>query len=479
MDRFNAQEITNIFWAFAAECHNANFLRHWQELLSVSYIISTRRDINTAWALAKVGYFDAALFRTIGQTAQKCMDRFNAQDFSNLCWSFAKAGQYDAELFTILAKHAERHMGILNAQGLSNSVWSFAKAGHLNAELFSTFGKNIERKMFANDGSDFNAQDIANIAWAYGKACHLDESLFTILARTAEKCLHDFNTQDIVNLTWSFSKLGKFDVGLLEAGKVSLLKSRLNDLDAPNIANLAWTYDKAGRLDDKLVSSLARAATKRVHEFTATDITNVAWTFANAGKIEDDLFSAMAKAVERSIDDFGEEDLDNLEWAFQKANQTTIVKQLKQQRRMASATNDVYDANVDVSECGRIIVVGGGIGGAALAVSLQKKGFDVIVLESDASFDSRAQGYGLTVQATDAMQAMGVDISGDDAPSTSHYTFSNEGEIIGFFGEAFGVKSKDRQEMQNSGRFIHIPRQVLRQRFWKLCVRIRSDGAAS
>jgi 2-polyprenyl-6-methoxyphenol hydroxylase-like FAD-dependent oxidoreductase len=62
------------------------------------------------------------------------------------------------------------------------------------------------------------------------------------------------------------------------------------------------------------------------------------------------------------------------------------------------------------------------------------------------------------------MQAMGVDISGDDAPSTSHYTFSQQGEIIGFFGEAFGVKSKDRQEVQNSGRFIHIPRQVLRQR---------------
>ena len=48
MDRFNSQEITNIFWAFAtAECHNANFLRHWQELLSVSYIISTRRDYQT------------------------------------------------------------------------------------------------------------------------------------------------------------------------------------------------------------------------------------------------------------------------------------------------------------------------------------------------------------------------------------------------------------------------------------------------
>ena len=466
MDRFNSQEITNVFWAFAtAECDNAKLFKALAKAIDGQlHGFNSQGLSNTAWALAKIGYVDATLFRTIAQTAQKNMDRFNAQDFSNLCWAFAKAGQYDAELFATLAKNAERHMGNLNAQGLSNSVWSFAKAGHLNAELFTTFGKNIERKMFANNGTDFNAQDIANIAWAYGKACHLDDALFTVLARMAEKCLHDYNTQDIVNLTWSFSKLGRFDMKLLEAVKVSLLKSRLDDLDAPNIANLAWTYDKAGKLDDNLVSSLARAAVKRVNEFTATDITNVAWTFANAGKVDDELFSSMAKAVERIMDDFGEEDLDNLEWAFQKANQTAVVKQLKQQRRMSSATNDVYDANVDVSECGRIIVAGGGIGGAALAVSLQKKGFDVVVLESDASFDSRAQGYGLTVQATDAMQAMGVDISGDDAPSTSHYTFSQQGEIIGFFGEAFGVKSKDRQEVQNSGRFIHIPRQVLRQR---------------
>ena len=44
------------------------------------------------------------------------------------------------------------------------------------------------------------------------------------------------------------------------------------------------------------------------------------------------------------------------------------------------------------------MVAGGGIGGAAVAVALQGKGFDVLVLESDPSFDARKQGYGLTIQ---------------------------------------------------------------------------------
>jgi len=34
-----------------------------------------------------------------------------------------------------------------------------------------------------------------------------------------------------------------------------------------------------------------------------------------------------------------------------------------------------------VAECGTIVVAGGGIGGAAVAVALQQKRFDVVVLE--------------------------------------------------------------------------------------------------
>ena len=59
---------------------------------------------------------------------------------------------------------------------------------------------------------------------------------------------------------------------------------------------------------------------------------------------------------------------------------------------------------------------------------------------------------------------MGINLAQDDAPSTSHYTFTSEGHILGFYGEAFGSKSKDRRESENSGRFIHIPRQQLRSR---------------
>ena len=465
-DRFNSQELTNITWAFATA--NESDVRVFKALAkSVERKLgefNTQGLSNTAWAFAKAGYVDAALFRAIAQAAQDSINNFNAQDFSNLAWAFAKASQYDAMLFTTLAKHARKHLDTLNAQGLTNTVWAFAKAGHLDAELFSSFSRAIEHRMFMSSG-DFNSQDIANTAWSFAKACHMDEKLFSVLARTAESCLDDFNTQDLVNTTWACAKLGHFDDKLFKSVRKSIVDRRLDDLDAPNIANIAWTFDKANQLDPVLAQSLARAAERRVNEFTPQDLANVAWTFANAGQTDEKLFSALANTAERLMDNFGEEELDNLEWAFTKAGQQVFVKSLKKQKKSFDDDSS-YTSNcdVDVSKCGRIIVAGGGIGGAAAAVALQNKGFDVLVLESDESFDARAQGYGLTVQAQDAIQAMGIDLSKDDAPSTSHYTFSSDGEIIGFFGEAFGAKSKERQEVQNSGRFIHIPRQVLRSR---------------
>ena len=47
----------------------------------------------------------------------------------------------------------------------------------------------------------------------------------------------------------------------------------------------------------------------------------------------------------------------------------------------------------------RIAVIGGGIGGLGVALALQQIGCKrVTVFDKDATFDFRAQGYGLTIQ---------------------------------------------------------------------------------
>ena len=124
-------------------------------------------------------------------------------------------------------------------------------------------------------------------------------------------------------------------------------------------------------------------------------------------------------------------------------------------------------------------IVGGGIGGCALALALQQRGLKVKIFESDASFDSRRQGYGLTMQqAGQAMRALGIELE-ESAPSRSHYVFTSEGKIVGFFGRTFRTCSKQTPASVSAKkakrldreiwtpppklRFnVHIPRQVLR-----------------
>ncbi|KAK3238973.1 hypothetical protein CYMTET_51060 [Cymbomonas tetramitiformis] len=462
MDHFNAQEIANTAWAFATAGHSDVELFKALARVAEQQLPNFNMQglANTAWAFAKIGLLDAQLFRAMAKMALQSADYFNAQDLAHTAWAFAKLGHFDAELFTALARSTEWHLDNFNAQGLANTVWAFAKVGHLDTKLFAALATAVQRRL-----ADFNSQDLANAAWAFAKACHPDAGLFTALARSAEQCLDDFNVQDLVNTAWAFARVGQFDAELCFAVGRSLTGRRLDELNAPQIANIAWAFAKADQPDAQLFTALTRSAEQRVGDFSAQDLASIAWAFANAGQLDTKLFTSLARSAVQFLDDFTDEELDNTEWAFASAGQQKIVKRIRQQRqRTAVAAAALSGAAVDVSKCGRIVVAGGGIGGAAVAVALQSKGFEVVVLETDTSFDARKQGYGLTIQRQDATQAMGINLAQDDAPSTSHYTFSSDGRILGFYGEAFGSKSKDRYESENSGRFVHIPRQKLRAR---------------
>ena len=58
----------------------------------------------------------------------------------------------------------------------------------------------------------------------------------------------------------------------------------------------------------------------------------------------------------------------------------------------------------------KIAVIGAGISGLALSISLKQLGFSNIkIFEKDVSFDSRRQGYGLTIlQGKSALRKLGL-----------------------------------------------------------------------
>ena len=91
----------------------------------------------------------------------------------------------------------------------------------------------------------------------------------------------------------------------------------------------------------------------------------------------------------------------------------------------------------------RVGIVGGGIGGATLALALQRVGIRSVLLERDASFDARAQGYGLTIQQGRAtLRALGARVvervREASQSSTAHFIFDNQGAPVMFWGTTVG-----------------------------------------
>jgi 2-polyprenyl-6-methoxyphenol hydroxylase-like FAD-dependent oxidoreductase len=116
---------------------------------------------------------------------------------------------------------------------------------------------------------------------------------------------------------------------------------------------------------------------------------------------------------------------------------------------------------VDKENYPHIAIIGGGIGGVALAVACLHRGIPYTLYERDISFDSRSQGYGLTLQqASKAIEALGVFTLEEGVISTRHVVHTTEGKIIG----EWGIRKWGRSESKNRPKRtnIHISRQSLR-----------------
>jgi len=108
-----------------------------------------------------------------------------------------------------------------------------------------------------------------------------------------------------------------------------------------------------------------------------------------------------------------------------------------------------------------VAIIGGGIGGVALAVACLHRGIPFTLFERDNSFDERSQGYGLTLQqASRAMDGLGITALQDGIISTRHVVHNPEGKILGEWGNRKWVKTTAVPPLKRAN--IHIARQALR-----------------
>jgi 2-polyprenyl-6-methoxyphenol hydroxylase-like FAD-dependent oxidoreductase len=108
-----------------------------------------------------------------------------------------------------------------------------------------------------------------------------------------------------------------------------------------------------------------------------------------------------------------------------------------------------------------VAIIGGGIGGVALAVACLHRGIPFTLYERDSHFDARSQGYGLTLQqASKAIEGLGVFSLEDGVASTRHLVHTTEGKVIGEWGIRKWIQSDVKTSPKRSN--VHIARQSLR-----------------
>jgi salicylate hydroxylase len=114
---------------------------------------------------------------------------------------------------------------------------------------------------------------------------------------------------------------------------------------------------------------------------------------------------------------------------------------------------------VDSENYPHVAIIGAGIGGVALAVACFHRGIPFTLYERDKNFNTRAQGYGLTLQqASNAIKGLGLFSLKDGRNSTRHVVHTTEGKEITEWGLRTHSNIKKSPKRIN----VHIPRQALR-----------------
>lgn len=115
----------------------------------------------------------------------------------------------------------------------------------------------------------------------------------------------------------------------------------------------------------------------------------------------------------------------------------------------------------DTENYPHVAIIGGGIGGVALAVACLHRGIPFTLYERDGSFNERSQGYGLTLQqASKAIEGLGIFSLAEGIISTRHVVYTTEGKMIGDWGFRKRLPEDVKRSPKRTN--VHIARQSLR-----------------
>jgi 2-polyprenyl-6-methoxyphenol hydroxylase-like FAD-dependent oxidoreductase len=115
----------------------------------------------------------------------------------------------------------------------------------------------------------------------------------------------------------------------------------------------------------------------------------------------------------------------------------------------------------DTENYPHVAIIGGGIGGVAVAVACLHRGIPFTLYERDSGFEARSQGYGLTLQqASKAIEGLGIYSLQEGVVSTRHLVHTTDGRVIGEWGMRKWMQTEAKKSPKRTN--VHVARQSLR-----------------
>ena len=164
----------------------------------------------------------------------------------------------------------------------------------------------------------------------------------------------------------------------------------------------------------------------------------------------------MKLRYQRELDQFEKNKREGTEPVRPKGHLDTCIK-----CKGSGLTYTTEPVLVDNENYPHVAIIGGGIGGAALAVACLHRGIPFTLYERDNDFNARSQGYGLTLQqASRAIDGLGITQLTEGIVSTRHLVHTIEGHVIGEWGVRKWAPLDKKTSSKRTN--IHIARQSLR-----------------
>jgi hypothetical protein len=224
---------------------------------------------NVVWAFAKLGYFNADLFKAASWRGLETMHAFTPQSVANFLWAYATIDKPPEPAFLRAAvAHSLGQLDQWAPQNLSNVAWALAclKKSHeaviegaLASLLPSVVGEVTRRLLDPEKEKIFSRQHLANYIWALATAEYdPGEVALRAAAESLRTRLSLCIPQELTNACSGFAKLKYYDGSLMEDFAAEAV-SRIDEFEAQNLAQMVWAFAKMNYYHTDLMAAVAAA----------------------------------------------------------------------------------------------------------------------------------------------------------------------------------------------------------------------------